>query len=135
MPSRVEGAEVFKKCALNCRPWLRSFNQTPDAVIHSPAEIIAACPTVVTRSRWPLAFTRSTQKPLSWLWKVTRSTRPARTSVALSVPDFMNTTPIPTDQATEGTAMIHHPTLDIPLLHAPKTMTSLSIYCIHILQP
>src|SRR5215472_9630463 len=37
------------------------------------------------RSRWPRALTRSTQKPLSELWKVTRSTRPARTSVELTV--------------------------------------------------
>ena len=34
----------------------------------------------VIRSRWPRAFTRSTLKPLSSLWKVTRSTRPARFS-------------------------------------------------------
>jgi hypothetical protein len=31
----------------------------------------------------PRAFTRSTQKPLSELWKVTRSTRPAKTSVGV----------------------------------------------------
>jgi hypothetical protein len=79
IPSTVEGAEVFRKCALNCNPCVRSLSQIPEAVIHSPAEIIAACPTVVTRSRWPRAFTRSTQKPVSELWKVTRSTSPART--------------------------------------------------------
>jgi hypothetical protein len=39
----------------------------------------------IVRSRWPRALTRSTQKPFSELWKVTRSTRPARTSVALLV--------------------------------------------------
>src|ERR1700724_3675287 len=32
-------------------------------------------------SRLPRAFTRRTQKPLSSLWNVTRSTRPAKTSV------------------------------------------------------
>jgi hypothetical protein len=41
---------------------------------------MAAWPTTVTRSRCARAFARSTQKPLSGLWKVTRSTRPARTS-------------------------------------------------------
>src|SRR5512132_2338842 len=41
----------------------------------------------VIRSRWPRAFTRSTQKPLSSLWKVTLSTRPARFSRAGSVAD------------------------------------------------
>jgi hypothetical protein len=38
----VEGAEVFRKCALNCSPWLLSLIQLPEAVIHSPAEIMAA---------------------------------------------------------------------------------------------
>ena len=37
-------------------------------------------PTTVTRSRCPRAFALKTQKPFSGLWKVTRSTRPARTS-------------------------------------------------------
>ena len=35
---------------------------------------------LVTSSRWPRTLTRSTQKPLSGLWKVTRSTKPARAS-------------------------------------------------------
>ena len=30
-------------------------------MIHSPADIAAACPTTVTRSRWLRAFTRMTQ--------------------------------------------------------------------------
>jgi hypothetical protein len=42
---------------------------SPDAVIHSPAEMTAACPTTVTRSRWPRAFALRTQKPFSALWK------------------------------------------------------------------
>ena len=49
-------------------------------MIDSPAEMLAAWPTVVTSSRCPRAFTRSTQKTLSALWKVTRSTRPASAS-------------------------------------------------------
>ena len=35
-----------------------------------------AWPISVTRSRSPRTFSRSTQKPLSALWNVTRSTRP-----------------------------------------------------------
>ena len=73
-------AEVRMKRALNCWPWVRSLIHSPEAVIHSPAEIVAACPTTVTRSRCPRALMRRTQKPFSALWKVTRSTRPASTS-------------------------------------------------------
>ena len=47
---------------------------------NSPALIAAAAPTTVTRSRWPRTLTRSTQKPCLGLWKVTRSTRPAKCS-------------------------------------------------------
>ena len=68
------------KRALNCWPWVWSLTHSPDAVIHSPAEIVAAWPMTVTRSRWPRAFARRTQKPFSLLWKVTRSTKPASTS-------------------------------------------------------
>ena len=46
---------------------VRSLTQSPEAVIHSPAEIVAAWPTMVARSRCPRAFTRSTQKPVSTL--------------------------------------------------------------------
>ena len=80
MPSTDEGAEAFKKRTRNCSPCVRSLVHSPEAVIHSPAEIIAAWPTAVTRSRWPRALIRSTQKPVSGLWKVTRSTRPTSTS-------------------------------------------------------
>src|SRR5262245_53967301 len=80
MPSSDVGSEVFKNFALYCWPWVRSLTHSPDAVIHSPAEITAACPTTVTNSRWPRALIRRTQKPFSSLWYVTRSTRPARTS-------------------------------------------------------
>src|SRR4051812_17741705 len=80
MPSIDVGAEDFRNRALNCWPWVRSLTHSPDAVIHSPAAIVAAWPTMVTKSRWPRAFARRTQKPFSALWKVTRSTRPASTS-------------------------------------------------------
>src|SRR5271166_5942070 len=80
IPSMELGAEVFRNRALNCWPWARSLIHSPDAVIHSPAEMMAAWPTTVTRSRWPRAFALRTQKPFSPLWKVTRSTRPASTS-------------------------------------------------------
>src|SRR4051794_15688963 len=80
MPSVVVGAEVRMNRDLNWRPWVRSLTHSPDAVTHSPAEMLAACPTVVTSSRCPRALIRRTQKPFSALWNVTRSTRPARTS-------------------------------------------------------
>src|SRR4051794_32759224 len=81
MPSSVVGAVAFRKAALNCRPWVRSLTQDPEALTNSPAEIRAAWPTTVTGSRCPRTLTRSTQKPVSALWKVTRSTSPARASV------------------------------------------------------
>ena len=61
------------------RPWVRSLIHSPDAVIHSPAEIDAAWPTTVT-DREPARLGSETQNPFSSLWKVTRSTRPASTS-------------------------------------------------------
>ena len=48
--------------------------------MNSPTETDAAWPTTVTSSRRPRAWTRSTEKPFSSLWKVTRSTVPARWS-------------------------------------------------------
>ena len=44
MPSIDVGSEVFRNFALNCWPWVRSLIHSPDAVTHSPAEMIAACP-------------------------------------------------------------------------------------------
>ena len=41
MPSIELGAELSRKRALNCWPCVRSLTQLPDAVIHSPAEIVA----------------------------------------------------------------------------------------------
>lgn len=78
MSSSVVGGVALRKLARNCRPCVRSLIQVPAAWIHSQAEIIAACPTTVTGSRCPRALRRSTQKPFSSLWNVTRSTSPAR---------------------------------------------------------
>jgi hypothetical protein len=44
---------------------IRPLIHRPLAWTNSPAPIAAAWPTSVIRSRWPRAFTRSTQKPLS----------------------------------------------------------------------
>src|SRR5664279_3392297 len=55
-PSTELGADVLRNRALNCWPCVRSLVHSPDAVIHSPAEMMAACPTTVTISRWPRAF-------------------------------------------------------------------------------
>ena len=51
--------------------------------MNSPGWIDAAEPRTVTRSRWPRTLTRRTQKPVSGLWKVTRSTRPGQEGVDL----------------------------------------------------
>jgi hypothetical protein len=42
IPSIELGAEVLRNRALNCWPWARSLIHSPDAVIHSPAEMAAA---------------------------------------------------------------------------------------------
>lgn len=80
MPSSVVGGAALRKVALNCRPCVRSLTQVPLAWTNAPALIAAAAPTRVTSSRCPRRLTLSTQKPLSGLWKVTRSTSPASTS-------------------------------------------------------
>src|SRR6266446_6905144 len=51
--------------------------------MYSPGVIVAAVPTTVTRSRCPRTLTRRTQKPVSSLWNVTRSTAPVRCSMGL----------------------------------------------------
>ncbi|KXW57050.1 hypothetical protein FEMY_24330 [Ferrovum myxofaciens] len=71
--------------ARNCLPCSRSMAQFPDAETYSPGEIMGVCPIRVTSSRSPLTLMRRTQKPFSALWKVTRSTRPARRSCSLVV--------------------------------------------------
>src|SRR5216683_3953301 len=55
--------------------------------MYSPAAMAGAAPSTVTRSRCPRALMRRTQKPLSALWKVTRSTKPANGSRSLDEPD------------------------------------------------
>src|ERR1700723_899026 len=55
--------------------------------MYLPAAMDGAAPNTVTRSRCPRALMRSTQKPLSALWKVTRSTRPAIGSRSPDEPD------------------------------------------------
>ncbi len=67
MPSIDVGGDALRNRARNCSPWVRSLTHSPLAVIHSPAAIVAAWPTTVTRSRWPRAFVRRTQKPFSSL--------------------------------------------------------------------
>src|SRR5215475_16151149 len=63
MRSTVVGAVALRNEALNWTPCVRSLIQDPLAWTNSPAEIIAAWPTRVMRSRWPRALTRGTQKP------------------------------------------------------------------------
>ena len=76
MPSREVGAWQRTSVARSCIPWSRLRSHRPSAVIHSPGETAATTPTTGTRSRRPFTFTLSTAKPVSSLWKVTRSTRP-----------------------------------------------------------
>jgi hypothetical protein len=58
----------------------------PTPVNHSPALMQGTEPSTVTWSRCPRIFTRSTANPLSSLKKVTRSTRPAISSVLVLSP-------------------------------------------------
>src|SRR5918997_335363 len=94
MPSSVVGAVAFRNDARNCGPWVRLFTHAPEALTNSPAEISAAWPTAVTKSLCPRTLTRSTQKPVSALWKVTRSTSPARASVAGGAALFVPSIPL-----------------------------------------
>src|SRR6516165_2479852 len=88
MPSTVVGGTVFISLALNWSPCSLSLTHQPSASSHSPAVTEGSDPRTVTSSRCPLTFTRSTQKPLSALWKVTRSIRPETSSaIALSGPE------------------------------------------------
>src|SRR2546428_7386565 len=84
MPSSVVGGTTRSCVVLNCRPCVRSVTHQPALSINSPGVMVGAVPTAVTRSRWPRTFTRRTQKPVSSLWNVTRSTLPARCSVGVS---------------------------------------------------
>jgi len=58
MPSAEVGGDVRRNRALNCWPWVRSLIHSPEAVIHSPTEMVAAWPTTVTTSRCPRALAR-----------------------------------------------------------------------------
>ena len=82
IPSAVVGGTVFMVVALNCSPCSLSLTHQPSALNHSPAVTEGSDPTTVVSSRCPRAFTRRTQKPLSSLWKVTRSISPEISSVA-----------------------------------------------------
>src|ERR1039457_1499166 len=82
IPSAVVGGTVFMVVALNCRPCSLSLTPQPSALSHSPAVPEGTEPMTVVSSRCPRAFTRRTQKPLSSLWKVTRSISPEISSVA-----------------------------------------------------
>ena len=44
MPAAPVGGVAFMTCALNCRPWVRSVIQVPEAVTNSPAPIVASRP-------------------------------------------------------------------------------------------
>src|SRR5207244_4028700 len=81
IPSRVLGGTTRSAWVLNCRPCVRSVTHPPCPSIYSPGVMVAAVPTTVTRSRCPRTLTRRTQKPVSSLWKVTRSTAPVSCSV------------------------------------------------------
>ena len=73
-------ATAFRYVQRNWRPCVRSVTHVPLACTCSPAEIAAAWPTTVTRSRTEGTATRRTQKPVSGLWNVTRSTVPDSSS-------------------------------------------------------
>src|SRR5215469_8829464 len=81
IPSAVVGGTVFRYVALNCRPCSLFLTQQPSAATQSPAVTDGREPTTVTSSRCPFTVTRRTQKPLSSLWKVTRSMSPEICSV------------------------------------------------------
>src|SRR3954452_694536 len=53
IPSTVVGGVAFRNEARNCRPCVRSLTQVPLICTHSPAEMLAAWPTMVIRSRLP----------------------------------------------------------------------------------
>src|SRR5215208_2222603 len=116
MPSSVVGGAALRKAALNCSPWVRSLTQIPLAWTNSPGLMAGAAPTTVTSSRCPRTLTRSTQKPVSGLWKVTRSTRPARasrsgaeaagTGCAMLTSCGLGRDPVPSEQLQPANALL-----------------------------
>ena len=93
--SAVSGQLVFSTTARNCWPCcgLTAHRPRPSGSSHSPSCTSDAVPTTVRRSRCPFTCTRSTAKPVSALWKVTRSIRPDRCSRS-----------VPAGMAARGTA-------------------------------
>src|SRR5437879_7628999 len=84
MPSRVVGAEVLSRSALNCSPNSRSRTHLPSAVSHSPGLTVENEPTTVTSSRCPRALILTTPKPFSSLKNVMRSIKPVRLSTGVA---------------------------------------------------
>src|SRR5262245_58471585 len=80
MPSAVVGGTARISSALNCSPCCGSNTQEPAASMTSPAVMETILPTTVARPRLPRGMTRSTAKPVSGLWWVTRSTEPVSVS-------------------------------------------------------
>ena len=78
MPSSVAGCVVVTCAALGCSQCSRPVAHRPVALINSPALTAAAWPAKATRSRCPRALARSTQKPFSASWQVTRSHQPGQ---------------------------------------------------------
>src|ERR1035438_5654549 len=85
-PSLVVGGVDFRIWALNWSPCSLSLTHQPLPVNHSPALMEGTEPRTVTWSRCPRILTRRTANPLSSLKKVTRSTRPAISSILVSSP-------------------------------------------------
>ena len=101
MPSTEEGAAVRMKRARNCWPWVRSLTHSPEAVIHSPGETVAAWPTTVTSSRCPRARVLSTQKPFSGVVKGDAFDRPGQDLPVRIDPDCRPTPAFTTSRAPE----------------------------------
>lgn len=75
------GGTVFRLLVLNCSPCCLSLTQQPSATSHSPAMAEGSDLITVVSSRCLGTLTRSTQNPLSSLWKVMHSSRPEISSV------------------------------------------------------
>ncbi len=82
IPSAVVGGTVFIIAALNCSPWSLSLTHQPSALSYSPGVTNGNEPMTVVSSPRPGVLTRRTQKPLSSLWKATRSMSPEISSVS-----------------------------------------------------
>src|SRR5712672_2990795 len=83
IPSIVVGAAALRNEALNWTPCVRSLTQVPARLDELTGRDRRRVTKDGNQVALPRALTRSTQKPLSSLWQVTRSTRPARTSVGV----------------------------------------------------